>query len=160
MKAIEYSKTEQKLIEVRTYGSGDDFWCAVVHDYNKNLLILKCIDSKGLPNGYVIEKKENIESIDIDNKYCKSLQSNYDIIDTSIFNISLILNPDDNIENIISFFNNSLLEIGIGDNNYVISCRILELKSKWLEIAPIEVNKVEDGRSFYRINDLNTIRVK
>jgi hypothetical protein len=78
---FESSKKEKSLLGIWTYDDGDGFWSGYVIDYNEDFVQLQHYTQYGKPDGSIIEKIDNIESIDYNDDYANSLQY---IIDNTI----------------------------------------------------------------------------
>lgn len=72
-KAFQQSQEDQKLISIHLYGQ-DSFHCGYILDFNETHITIQDHTRFGEADGVVVEKIENIECIDIDDKYNKAFE--------------------------------------------------------------------------------------
>ena len=68
------SKSTKSLIGIWTYTDGDGFWSGYVTDYNDEFVQIHHFTKYGKSDGTIIERIENIESIDFEDDYAKCLK--------------------------------------------------------------------------------------
>ena len=158
---FEMSKTNKKIIGMRLYRDGDDFWLGYIEDYNDEIIQFRLFDSLGNEDGVVIEKQENIESIDFDSDYEKT----YECLVNSMNNLDIV-------EEIVSFKNsadwkkeyleefrqrNEIISFKVGAEN-VIYGYVLDLTDKEFTINGVSNIGKEEGKTIYKIDDIKTLR--
>ena len=162
-KIFEVSKTEKKIISVRKYGDEDDFWLGYIENYNDEIIQLRLFDSQGIDDGIVIEKQENIDSIDFDSDYEKT----YEYLVNKIYNLN-------EIEEIVSFKNsvdwkkeylkefkqrNELISFEIDEGDGLIICGyVLDLYDNEFIINAIGHTGEDEGKTIYKIDDLVSLK--
>ena len=68
-KILQESKDDKKIVGIRIYRDDEKFWCGYINDFNENLVLIQHFTEFGQTDGFVLEKIENIESIDSDDNY-------------------------------------------------------------------------------------------
>lgn len=161
---LEQSKNQKKVIGIWLYSSEDGFWSGIVKDFNDELVTIQHYTKYGKPDGLVIEKIANIESIDFDDDYSKAMNylirhgDELDLIEKYDFEIS---NNDrwqhEILGNLIG--NRELIaRIQVNGNNHY--CGLVE----WADEDHLILNSIgkegqDLGKSIYRIDDITAIRV-
>ena len=157
---FEISKTNKKIIGVRMYENEDDFWIGYIENYNDEIIQFRQFDSLGIDDGVLVEKQENIESIDFDSDYEKT----YEYLIKSIYNLN-------EIEEIVSFKNsidwkkeylaefkqrNELISFQFGKENRIYGY-IKDLTEKELMINAIGRLGEDEGITIYKIDEIKAI---
>jgi hypothetical protein len=94
---INKSKNEKKFISVWTYTDSEGCWGGIVKDYTEDFLILQHYTKYGKPDGLIVEKLQNIESIDFEDDYSRALEyviKNSNMLDIDIEIKINIKNPE------------------------------------------------------------------
>lgn len=81
---LENAKKHNKFIGIWTYDDDDGFWSGKVRDYNDEFVSIEHYTKYGKPDGIVLEKIENIQTIDFDDDYAmvmEFLSNNHSKID-------------------------------------------------------------------------------
>ena len=73
-KILENSKSEKRFIGIWIRNDDDGFWSGFVQDYNNEYVYIKHFSKYGKPDGIVVEKIDQIESIDFDDTYSQCMQ--------------------------------------------------------------------------------------
>jgi len=156
---FEISKTNKKIIAVRMYGDEDDFWLGYIEDYNDEIIQFRLFDSRGIDDGVVIEKQENIDSIDFDSEYEKT----YEFLINSINNLK-------EIKKIVSFKNSAdwkkeyleefrqrkeVISFEVGEEN-VNYGYVIDLTDKEFTINAVSNIGEDEGKTIYKIEDIKT----
>jgi len=160
---FEVSKTDKKIIAVRKYGDEDDFWLGFIENYNDEIIQLRVFDSQGIDDGIVIEKQENIDSIDFDSDYEKT----YEYLVNRIYNLN-------EIEEIVSFKNsvdwkkeyldefkqrNELISFQINEGaGLIIYGYVLDLHDNEFIINAIGHIGEDEGKTIYKIDDIVALK--
>ena len=71
---LEKSKSERKFIGIWTYDDSDGFWSGVVKDFNKEFVFIEHYTKYGKLDGIVVEKIENIQTIDFNDGYSELME--------------------------------------------------------------------------------------
>ena len=71
-KQLSHSKTTKTVIGIRKYDDGDDLYVGYVVDYSDSVIVFQHISKYGLEDGLIIEKIENLESIETESEYVKT----------------------------------------------------------------------------------------
>jgi hypothetical protein len=163
-KALSESKATKKIIGIRMHDDSDDFWCGYVVDYNSEIVIIQHFTRHGMKDGLIVESIENIESIDSDDDYSLAfeyLTSNHDKLNIqSTANIPLNYSSDWKVD-ILTFCKTNKILIAIGlTNDSLISGFVKDLNDETVEIRCIGKLGETEALSYYRIEDIETIRVE
>jgi hypothetical protein len=159
-KLFERSKNNRELISIREYDSGDNFWCGIVVEYNKEMVGFEHYTKDATYDGVIYIMVEDIESLDFNNEYTKNLKlliqraESYASNELEPFGIEGIVNTKFDILKRVGTDNN-IVEIGF--DGYDISGFIIEIDENHIEIQPIEASGNKDGSSIYKIEDISTI---
>lgn len=70
---LERSKRNKELIGIWKYNDDDGFWCGYVLDYNETLVTIQHFTRYGRPDGIIIVQLEDIQCVDFDDEYVKTL---------------------------------------------------------------------------------------
>ena len=72
---LKKSKENKEIIGIWKYNDKDDgFWAGYVKDYNEELVTIQHFTKYGKSDGIIIERIENIISVDFDDDYSKAMQ--------------------------------------------------------------------------------------
>ncbi len=158
------SKEENKLIGVWILNDDEGFWCGYVSFFSEDILVLNHYTKYGKKDGIIVEKIENIESIDYDDDYLKGLEF---IIDNDKKleieeQIDIVI---DNVEN----WQNDVLENVVGNTNRIVRIQINNDNFynglvDWLDEQGVALTRIGDegqilGKSVYRVSNINSIRI-
>lgn len=83
-KQLERAMLEQRILCIYVNGDTDDFWCGYVDEVTDELVRIRHLTKYGKPDGVIIERLENINSIDIDDVYANNmayLTQNHHLLD-------------------------------------------------------------------------------
>ena len=152
------SKDNQKIISIRMYGDGDDFWCGFIVDFTNKLVQIQHFSKYGELDGLVIEEIENIESVDKDNSYCKRLET---LVKRNVETNTTILPSSDNwrVELLAKYSElDQVVSIGFVDNLVIIS-KVISIDNLWIQVQPLTPLGDYDGNSFYRVENITTVQV-
>lgn len=159
---FEKSKTDKKIIGIRLYGEGDDFWLGYIEDYNDKIIQLRYFDILGFEDGLVIEQQENIDSIDFDSEYEKT----YEFLINKRNDLSKIKryidfkNTDNWRTEYLTDFKNNGNIISIEFNKDLqIYGYIYNLSDNELIINGITHLGEDDGKTVYKIDDITAFRL-
>ncbi|MEN8121351.1 MAG: hypothetical protein ABFS35_13445, partial [Bacteroidota bacterium] len=161
-KILKESKDNKKILGIRKYGEGDDFWCGYIYDFNEQLVIIQHFTKFGKPDGLIIEKIENIESIETDDDYAKSYQylvENHNRIEKQRdIKIKICASEDWQLDTFkqLDLFK-ALVTIEI-NSDFFISGFINEFDNGFLNIKTIGKLGEDEGDCFYKIADITSIQ--
>jgi hypothetical protein len=158
---LSHSKETKSLIGIRKYNDDDDFYVGYIIDYNETLLSFQHITKYGAKDGILVEKIENIESIETGDDYIKAYQF-------------LILNPDkipqQTLENInLPNTDNWQYEIlkSLHEESRIVTIElssdtlvhgyIIDIDEDNLQINPIGNSGKDEGVSIYKLLDIAAI---
>ncbi|SNR37186.1 hypothetical protein [Lutibacter flavus] len=158
------SKNEQNIIRIWFYGEEEKFWFGYVKNVNEELFSLQHFTNYGSPDGILIEQIENIESIDFDNEFSKTME--YLIKhQNEIYKepqIDLEITDEDN-------WQFEILDSQLGLKDRIITIQINGDKFysgiiEWIDEGHLVLNKVgeagqDEGKSIFIIDDINTIQI-
>ncbi|MEQ9165039.1 MAG: hypothetical protein RLO12_02180 [Fulvivirga sp.] len=161
---LEKSKSDKKFIGIWLYNDDDGFWSGIVKDYTDDFVILQHYTKYGKPDGLIIEKIENIESIDFDDDYSRAMEyliKNSELIDVDSEVEIKINNPETWQKDILDDQigkKDRIVRVQINHNNYY-SGFVEWCDEDSLILALIGDEGQGEGKSIYKIEDINAIRV-
>ncbi|MEM8524626.1 MAG: hypothetical protein AAGG68_08275 [Bacteroidota bacterium] len=74
LKLLEKSQKEKSIIGIWVYGDDEGFWSGYVKSFTEEIVVLQHFTKYGKPDGLIIEKIENIESIDFEDDYVRAME--------------------------------------------------------------------------------------
>ncbi len=161
-KVFTESKLNKKIIGIRMYGDDTKFWCGYIVDFNNDFIIIQHFSKHGLADGFILEKTENIESLDIDNNYSKSFQKLASKIENNYNDISILEIPTTENWQYELLSKQELKKKAVDisfTEDFTICGKIMEIDSDFVKIEPIEDLGELDGYSIYRLEDIDSIRL-
>jgi hypothetical protein len=158
------SKSTKKIIGFNMFGSNGDFWCGYVLDYNSEVVIIQHFTKHGIKDGLIIEKLENIQSIDSDDDYSIAFEyltaNSAKILTQTIPNVQLTYAGDWKME-ILQFCKSNEIIVSIGMNNEInITGFIKELNDELVRIRCIERLGETESISYYRVSEIENIHIE
>ena len=160
---LEKSKENKEIIGIWKYSDDDGFWAGYVKDYNENLVIIQHFTKYGKSDGIIVERIDNIKSVDFDDDYAKAMQC---LIDYSAqldkedpFEFELTENEDWQIEVLKQIEGTKrivLLEINSSD---YFSGFVTKLSEYDLILHCVGEMGEDEGTVIYRIEDITAVRV-
>lgn len=161
---LEQSKNQKKFIGIWLYGSEDGFWSGIVKNYTDELVTLQHYTKYGKPDGLVIEKISNIESIDFDDDYSRAMSylirhgDELDLIEK--YEIEITNNDRWQQEILGNLIGSNELIVRIQVNGENFYCGLVEWADEdHLILKVIGKEGQEQGKSIYKIEDITAIRV-
>jgi hypothetical protein len=161
---LERSKAEKKFIGVWLYGDGAGFLSGYVKDYTNELFVLQHYTKFGKPDGLIVEKIENIESIDFENDYSRAME----YLTHRSSEIDQEVEAEIDIANSYNWQNN-ILEALIGNKSRMVTIHINKENFysglvEWCDgenliLSIIGTEGQDEGKSVFKIEDINSIRV-
>ena len=161
---LEKSKQEKKFIGIWLYNDDDGFWSGIVKDYTDDFVILQHYTKYAKPDGLLIEKINNIESIDFDDDYSKAMEY--------LIEYAEVLDIETEIEVKIEHpetWQKDILDDQIGKKDRIVRVQINTDNYyngfvEWCDddtliMALIGKEGQDQGKSVYKIEDINSIRV-
>jgi len=161
-KALLQSKEDKTIIGLRMYGDDTKFWCGYIVDFSSDFLIIQHFSKHGLADGFVLEKMENLESVDIEDKYSQTFQRLISKTKNNYNDSSLVKMPtSDNWQHeFLSNCQSKELTVAVDfEDDFSIVGRIAEVDTDYVNIETIGKLGELDGFSIYRISDIESIRV-
>jgi hypothetical protein len=160
---LKKSKENKEIIGIWKYNDDDGFWAGYVKDYNEELITIQHFTKYGKSDGIIVERIENIKSVDFDDDYAKAMQC--------LIDYSSELDKDEHFE--IELNDNEEWQIGIlkqlegtdriarleinGSDYY--SGFITKLSESDLILHCVGKMGEDEGTVFYRIEDVTAVRV-
>ncbi len=159
---LEKSQQEKRIIGVWVYGDDNGFWSGYVKELTEEFVIFQHFTKYGEPDGLVIEKLESIQSIDFNDDYTNVMQY---LIDRNSIKIEEI-----NVEiQHAHAWQTDVLEPFIGKKNRIVQIQVNRDSFysgfvEWVDhenliLRIVGTNGEDKGKSFFRIEDINGIRV-
>ena len=160
---LKKSKENKEIIGIWKYNDDDSFWCGYVKDYNEELVTIQHFTKYGKSDGIIIERIENIKSVDFDDDYSKAMQC---LIDYSTeldkdepFEIEL--NDNENwqtaiLKQLVGTERVARLEISSSD---YFSGFITQMSETDLILHCLGDLGEDEGTVIYRIEDVTAVRV-
>lgn len=161
---FEKSKLTKNLIGIWTYTDIDGFWSGYVTDYNDDFVQIRHFTKYGKSDGTIIERIDNIESIDFEDDYAKSLKY---LIDNTID-----LDKEEELHQELPIGENwqfKYLNQHIGKTDRIIritvkdditySGFIKKLDKESLVLHILGKLGEDEGFSMFKLNDISCVRV-
>lgn len=161
---LEKSKKDKKFIGIWLYNDNDAFWSGIVKDCTDDFVILQHYTKYGKPDGLIIEKIENIESIDFDDDYSRAMEyliENSTLIDIDAEIRITINNPETWQKDILDDQigkRERIVRVQINNDNYY-SGFVEWCDDDNLILTLVGKEGQDEGKSVYKIEDINSIRV-
>lgn len=164
-KILEKSKSEEQLIGVTLYGE-TGFWCGIVEDYNNEFIQLKHFTKYGELDGVIIEKISQIERIDIEDDYLKSMKviiKRKEELQTKPLKSRIFeelnednwqfvcLKPYEKEQNI-------LVSIQINSDNFY-QGYVIEVNDEFLKYEIIGNAGESEGLSLFKLDDVTSVKI-
>jgi len=160
---LKKSKENKEIIGIWKYHDDDGFWAGYVKDYNEELVTIQHFTKYGISDGIIVERIENIKSVDFDDEYTKAMQL---LIDYSselnkdqIFELEL--NEDEEWQNAILKQlegTGRIARLEINGSDYF-SGFVTELSESDFILHCVGKMGEDEGTVIYRIEDVTAIRV-
>lgn len=161
-KILQDSKENKSIIGIRIIDEDDKFWCGYIVDFNETLIQIQSYSESGQPDGIIIEKIENIESIDSDDQYSAAFQyliGKQDKIISKPNKIELPNSESWQYDFLKKYkLTNQILSLEF-DEDFTIYGKITDLDSELVKIETIGRLGDLDGFSSYRLNDIKAIGI-
>lgn len=161
-KILQESKDNKKIIGIRMYGDDEKFWCGYIIDFNENLVVFQHFTEYGQTDGLVLEKIENIESIDSDDKYSSLYQyliERQNDINIELKKIDLPTSKNWQYDFLEKFKNTDQIISVEFEGDVTIYGEIENLDSEFIKIKTIGFLGDLDGFSTYRVSNVTAIRI-
>lgn len=159
---LEKSKREKKFISIWLYGDG--FWFGFVKKFTEDFVLLQHYTKFGKPDGLIILKIENIESIDFEDDYSRAMEylvENAEKIDQDSEIEIDITHPET--------WQKDILEDQIGRRDRIVRVQINEdnfyngfvewCNDENLILSLIGKDGEDEGKSIYKVEDISSIRI-
>ncbi len=161
-KILQESKDNKKIIGIRLYRDDEKFWCGYINDFTENLVLIQHFTEFGQSDGFIIEKIENIESIDNDDNYSSAHQyliENQNDIKRESIKIDIPTSENWQHDILEIFINNNQIISMDFEGDFTIYGEIESLDSEFIKIKTVGYLGYLDGYSTYRLNDIIAIRI-
>jgi len=161
---LEKSQREKSIIGIWIYGDEDGFWSGYVKELMDDFMVFQHFTKYGKPDGTIIEKIQNIQSIDFDDDYSKAMMyliENHDKIERE-------REIDIEIHHAHTW-QTDILEPCIGNKNRIVNIQVNRdsfyngfvewVNDENLVMRLVGKNGEDRGKSLFRVEDINTIRI-
>ena len=164
-KILAHSKKTKALIGIRKYNDGDDFWLGYIIDYNDTIVAMQLVSKFGLDDGLIVEKIENIESVETDNDYIKAFQYLYKnsskIAKQTVKSIKISDVEKWQYELLkTKFHKGKLVTIELNNGDTITHGYIIDFDEIYLQFKPINNVGEEEGISVYKLSDISSLTVE
>lgn len=160
---LKKSKEHKEIIGIWKYSDNDGFWAGYVKDYTEELVTIQHFTKYGKSDGTIVERIENIKSVDFDDDYAKAMQC--------LIDYSTELDKDDHFE--LALNENEDWQIGVlkqieGTKRIVrlemngsdyFSGFVTKLSESDLILRCVGEMGEDEGTVIYRTEDITAIRV-
>lgn len=163
-KILSNSKEEKRLIGVRKNSDEDNCWIGYIVDYNDELIVLQHISPLGMEDGLVVEELKNIDSLETDDSYVKSIQLLYEnskrLANQNVRNIDL--NSEDNwqfelLQN--TFDQGKIISVEINNADNVDYGFVYDFDELTLQLKAIGKTGEEVGLQTYHLADITSLTI-
>ena len=161
---LQKSKENKQIISIWKYSDDEGFWAGYIKDFNDELVVIQHYTKYGKSDGIIIEKIEEIQSIDFDDDYAKTLKY--------IIENSSLIDKEDEFEIKLSDNENwqeEVLKQVEGKKEIIVSVEIngSDSYSGFIVIvseSDFIINCVgkfgeDEGKVIYKIEDVTSVRV-
>ncbi len=158
------SKEEIKIISIRLGTDSDGFYCGYVKDFNESFVILQHFTKFGKHDGLMIEKLENIVSIEFEDEYTRAMAY---IIENNILldfedNVHVALNDSENWAHEflapLSKKDDLMAAIQINSDSFYTGL-LLDVSAGHVMLNLIGKDGQDEGKSIYKLEDITSIRL-
>ncbi|MBN2730162.1 MAG: hypothetical protein JXR53_13135 [Bacteroidales bacterium] len=161
-KILQESKDKKSLIGIRIVNEDGRFYCGYILDFNETLIQIQHYSESGQYDGVIIEKIENIESIDSEDEYSAAFQYLIERQNKFTNKTNKIELPNSDCWQFDFLrdykLTNQILSFDF-DMDYTIYGKIVDLDSEFVKLETIERLGELDGFSSYRLNDIKAISI-
>ena len=161
---LRQSKEKQQFIGIWIYGDDEGFWSGRVQELTEEFVVIEHFTKYGKPDGVVIEAISNIESIDFDDDYSKSMEyliANHHLLD-EVEEIPVKMESLDTWP-----FN--LLESLIGNKETIVQIQVNRDSFysglvEWVEETELLLRMIgeqgqDNGKSLFKLEDISAVRI-
>ncbi len=160
---LEKSKENKEIIGIWKYNDDDGFWAGYVKDYNEELVTIQHFTKYGKSDGIIIERIENIKSVDFDDDYAKAMQC---LIDYSteldkdvLFEVDLNDNEDWQMGILNQLVGSQhVIRLEINGSDYFAGF-ITQISELDFVLHCIGKMGEDEGTVIYRLEDVTSVRV-
>jgi hypothetical protein len=162
-KLFELSKNTEKLLAITLYNDSG-FWCGYVLDYNEDLVVIQHYTKYGKSDGIIVENVHNIESIEYDDDYCKSLEylihNHFELDYEEEVSLNIGLSEFWQLEVLKPHLlrKDRLIRVQI-NNDTILSGLLEKLDEETLELQLIGKEGQDDGKIMLKTGDIDAVRV-
>lgn len=157
------SKENKEIIGIWKYSDDDGFWAGYVKDYNENLVVIQHFTNYGKSDGIIVERIDNIKSVDFDDDYAKAMQCLIDysaqLDEEDPFELGITEDDDWQVEVLKQIEGTKRivrLEINGSDS---FSGFVTKLSEYDLILRCIGKMGEDEGTVIYRLEDITAVRV-
>jgi hypothetical protein len=161
---LKNAKDNNRFIGIWVYGDSDGFWSGYVQDFNDEFVIIKHFTKFGKYDGIIIEKIENIESIDFEDDYSEGMEyiiANNQLLEKEEETEVVIIDFEQWQYNVLLPLLNDMskvVKIQISKDNYY-NGFVKEISKDFLILKVIGSNGEDNGNTIYKIDDITSIRI-
>jgi hypothetical protein len=161
---LTYSQETKTLISVRKRNSDDDTWVGYIVEFNDTLFVLQHISPLGIEDGLIIERIDNIDNFEIEDKYAKSIQMLFDNQTTIQKQTvkAVVISNDENWQYELlrnGFDHKRIITIEVNNSDLVNHGFILDYDDTSLQFKAITRTGEDDGIETYRLVDITSITI-
>lgn len=158
------AKENNRFIGIWIYGENDGFWSGYVHDFTDEFVVIKHYTKFGIYDGLIVERIDNIESIDFEDDYSEGME--YIIANSNLLEketeIEVQIHEIENWQyEILSPYilnENVMVKLQIArDNTY--TGFVKEIDKEFIVLKNIGSNGEDHGKSIYKITDISSVRL-
>ncbi len=164
-KILSHSKKTKTVIGVRKYNDGDDLYVGYIVDYNDTLIVLQHISKLGLEDGLIIEKIENIESFETEEKYLRAYQLLFananKIKNQTVKNIKLPVKGKNWQFELLknNFHQGKIVSVELNDQETIVQGFVIDFDEIHLYFNPISNIGEDEGKNIYKLSDITAFSV-
>ncbi len=160
---LKKSKDNKEIIGFCKYSDDDGFWAGYVKDYNEKLVTIQHFTKYGKSDGIIVERIDNIKSVDFDNDYVKAMQCLIDyssqLDNEDLFELELNESEDWQNEILKQIEGTQrIVRLEINGSDYY-SGFVTQLSEYDLIIRCVGDMGEDEGTAIYRIEDITAVCV-
>ena len=149
------AKVECKTVSIYL-NDQEESWCGRILQINEEAILLEHYTEYGEPDGFVVEKIENIESIELDDDYLNGLdfliQDRSQLLTESQFKLD---ESEEWQEILLSNFKNNFQLVRISMNDDRIFCGfILEFDKEFILLNSVDISGMNIGKTLLKTEEI------
>jgi hypothetical protein len=161
---LKNAKDNNRFIGIWVYGDSEGFWSGYVQDFNDDFVIIKHYTKFGKYDGIIVEKIENIESIDFEDDYSEVME--YIIANSQLLEkeepieVQILDLENWQHETLFPLLNDhtKIVKIQLNKENHY-NGLVKEINKEFIVLKVIGANGEDNGMTIYKLDDITNVRI-